>query len=86
MSTYYVEDGSYVKMKYLKLQYNLPKSILKKIDAENVSFYAQVENVFTATGYSGLNPELPLGAYGGRIDNGPYPTPRTYTFGVNVQF
>ena len=86
MSTYYVEDGSYVKMKYLKLQYNLPKGILKKIDAENVSFYAQVENVFTATGYSGLNPELPLGAYGGRIDNGPYPTPRTYTFGVNVQF
>lgn len=86
MSTYYVEDGTYVKMKYLKLQYSFPTNILKKIKAESLNVYAQVENVFTATGYSGLNPELPLGGYGARIDNGPYPTPRTYTFGVNVQF
>lgn len=86
MSTYYVEDGSYVKMKYLKLQYNLPKNISKKIRANNISFYAQAENLFTITKYSGLDPELPLGGYGARQDNAPYPTSRTYTFGVNVQF
>jgi hypothetical protein len=86
MSTYYLEDGTYVKMKYLKLQYDLPSSIVKKLHASNVSFYGQVENVFTITGYSGLDPELPLGGYGARVDNAPYPLARTYTLGLNVTF
>ncbi|MGM9829629.1 MAG: SusC/RagA family TonB-linked outer membrane protein [Muribaculaceae bacterium] len=86
MSTYYVEDGTYVKMKYLKLNYQLPAAICKKAHFENINFYGQVENVFTITGYSGLDPELPLGGYGARVDNGPYPAARTYTLGVNFQF
>ena len=86
MSTYFVEDGTYVKMKYLKLQYDLSKKAAKKIGMENLSIYGQVENLFTITGYSGLNPELPLGGYGARIDNGPYPTSRSYTVGLNIQF
>ncbi len=86
MSTYYVEDGTYVKMKYIKLNYQLPAAICKKAHFENINFYGQVENVFTITGYSGLDPELPLGGYGARVDNGPYPAARTYTLGVNFQF
>ena len=45
-----------------------------------------MENVFTITGYSGLDPELLPAEYGARIDNGVYPRPRTFTFGINLQF
>lgn len=85
-STYYVENGSYMKMKYLKLAYTLPESIVKKIGASNLDVYGQVENVFTITDYSGLDPELLPGEYGSRIDNGAYPRPRTFTVGLNLQF
>lgn len=85
-STYYVENGSYMKMKYLKLSYSLPKGVIKKIGATNLDIYGQVENVFTITGYSGLDPELLPGEYGARIDNGAYPRPRTFTVGLNLQF
>lgn len=85
-STYYVQDGSYMKMKYLKLSYQLPYNITKKFACESLNVFAQVENVFTMTKYKGLDPELLPGEYGARIDNGAYPRPRTFTFGVNLQF
>ncbi len=86
MSTYYVEDGTFFKMKYLKLQYNLPAKWIKAMRSTGIGIYAQVENVFTLTKYSGLDPELPLGAYGARVDNGPYPAARTFSFGININF
>ena len=86
MSTYYVEDGSYLKLKYIKLGYDLPKKAIDAIHAQKVGVYLQVENVFTATGYSGLDPELPLGGYGARIDNGPYPRSRSFSLGLNLNF
>lgn len=85
-SNYYVQDGSYMKMKYLKLSYSLPKRIISKIGASNLDVYGQVENVFTITGYDGLDPEILPGEYGARIDNGAYPRPRTFTLGLNLQF
>ena len=85
-STYYVENGSYMKMKYLKLSYSLPKHIIGKIGARNLDVYGQVENVFTITDYTGLDPELLPAEYGARIDNGAYPRPRTFTLGLNLQF
>lgn len=85
-STYYVENGSYMKMKYLKLSYSLPKNLIKKIGATNLDVYGQVENVFTITKYKGLDPEILPGEYGARIDNGAYPRPRTFTIGLNLQF
>lgn len=85
-STYYIENGSYMKMKYLKLSYSLPKNIIKKIGASSLDVYGQVENVFTITRYTGLDPELLPGEYGARIDNGAYPRPRTFTLGLNLQF
>ncbi len=85
-STYYVEDGSYMKMKYLKLSYSLPKNIISKVGASNLDVYGQVENVFTLTKYTGLDPEILPGEYGAHIDNGAYPRPRTFTIGVNLQF
>lgn len=85
-STYYVENGSYMKMKYLKLSYSLPKNLIRKIGATNLDVYGQVENVFTITKYKGLDPEILPGEYGARIDNGAYPRPRTFTIGLNLQF
>lgn len=85
-STYYVEDGSFLKMKYLKFSYALPYNIVKKFGASNLDVFAQVENVFTLTKYSGLDPELLPGGYGARVDNGAYPRPRTFTIGLNLQF
>ncbi len=85
-STYYVEDGSYMKMKYIKLTYTLPQHITKKFACENLNIFGQVENVFTMTKYSGLDPEILPGLYGARVDNGAYPRPRTFTLGINLQF
>lgn len=86
MSTYYVEDGSYLKMKYIKLAYSLPSQVLRPIGGTSCNVYAQLENVFTITKYSGLDPELPLGAYGARVDNGPYPRSRVLSLGLNLTF
>lgn len=85
-STYYVENGSFVKMKYLKLSYALPSGWLESARIAKLNVFAQVENVFTITGYDGLDPELLPGEYGARIDNGAYPRPRTFTVGLNLQF
>lgn len=54
--------------------------------AQAVNVYFQVENVFTITKYSGLDPELPLGAFGARVDNGPYPRSRNFSLGLNLSF
>ena len=86
MSTYYVEDGSYLKLKYVKLKYDLPGKWIKKLGASALSIYGQVENLFTITGYSGLDPELPLGGYGARVDTAPYPIARTFSMGLNLKF
>lgn len=86
MSTYYVEDGSYLKLKYVKLKYDLPDKWIQKFGASALSIYGQIENLFTITGYSGLDPELPLGTYGARVDSAPYPMARTFSMGLNLKF
>ncbi len=77
-SDYYVENASFLKMDNLRLNYNLGNIINSKVRL-NVS--ASIQNVFVITKYSGIDPEI----YGG-IDNNIYPTPRTYTLGVNLGF
>ena len=86
MSTYFMEDGSYLKCKYIKLSYLFDQPWMKTIGLQAMSIYGQVENVFTLTGYSGLDPEVPLSTYGARVDNGPYPRARTFSVGLNLTF
>lgn len=75
-----------MKMKYIKLAYRFDQNWMKTIGLTGLSVYGQVENVFTITGYKGLDPEVPLTTYGARVDNGPYPRSRTFSVGLNVQF
>ncbi len=86
MSTYFVEDGSYMKCKYIKLSYRFDGSWMKTLGLSAMNLYGQIENVFTMTKYKGLDPEVPLSVYGARIDNGPYPRARTFSLGLNLTF
>lgn len=89
MSDMYVEDGSYIRLQNVSLSYTLPKAIVRKIKLENVKVYMNMQNVFTWSKYNGFDPEV--GAmYGDALmtglDYGRYPSPRIYTFGLNVSF
>jgi TonB-linked SusC/RagA family outer membrane protein len=84
-----VEDASYIRLQNLSFGYTLPKKIVRKAYLENVRVYFNCQNVFTITKYKGLDPEV--GAmYGDAlmtgVDYGRYPSPRIYTFGLNVSF
>ena len=85
--TNYITDGSYLRMQTLTLGYTLPKKWLNKIKMQRIRFYAQMSNVFTITGYEGLDPEVYQGSDRSRgIDYGSYGMPRQYLFGVNIDF
>ena len=85
--TGYIQDGSYLRMQTLTLGYTLPKKWLSKIKMSRIRFYAQLSNVFTITGYEGLDPEVYQGSDRSRgIDYGSYGMPRQYLFGVNIDF
>jgi TonB-linked SusC/RagA family outer membrane protein len=91
VSSFYVEDGSYVRLRNLQLGYQLPQSWVT-----GMRVYLQAENLFTITGYSGLDPSLPAQATtsGGADvrdqyrgwDRGSYPSSRTLSLGINVTF
>ncbi|MDL2265892.1 TonB-dependent receptor [Parabacteroides sp. OttesenSCG-928-G07] len=83
----YVEDGSYLRMQTLSIGYSLPRSILNKVGLERIRVYGQVSNVFTITGYSGLDPEIRSNNENNLgLDYGAYGMPRQFIFGVNVTF
>lgn len=83
MSTYFIEDGSYLKMRNLRLAYSVkPNSWTKQIGLSTMQIYGQVDNVFTISSYSGLEPALPVSG----IDNAPYPIARTIMLGLNLKF
>ena len=77
LSDYYVENASFLKLDNLSLSYNVGK--INKWSSLTVS--AMVQNVFTITGYSGTDPEVPNG-----MDNSFYPRPRTYSVSLGLQF
>lgn len=90
-STYYIEDGSYLRLKNIQLGYNLPESLTSKIGVESLRLFIQGKNLFTWTQYSGLDPEINLQSYGGDdvnldigIDRGAYPIAKSVLFGLNL--
>ena len=96
-SSYWVEDGTYVRMRTLQVAYNLPPAMIRWIPAARV--YLQAENLFTISGYSGLDPSLPAASvfrdaaqqldirdqFRG-VDQGAYPSSRIITIGISTTF
>ncbi len=80
-SDFYIEDGSYFRVKNVQLGYTLPQSLLKTIGLGKVRFYISGNNVLTLTKYTGFDPEID-----GGVDRGLYPQPRFFLFGTNVTF
>lgn len=87
VSSRFVEDGTYLRIQNITLGYSLPSDLGSQIGIRNLRIYASVENLHTFTSYSGYDPEIgsqtsdPL-LMG--IDNGRYPSQRTFTLGINV--
>jgi TonB-linked SusC/RagA family outer membrane protein len=88
-SSYYVEDGSYLRIAQVTLGYSLPKEFLNKILVTNARIYFTVNNLATITGYSGYDPEV-SSASGVTVtpgyDSSTYPRSRSYVLGINLTF
>ncbi|MBX2873049.1 MAG: SusC/RagA family TonB-linked outer membrane protein [Saprospiraceae bacterium] len=86
-NSYYVEDGSYFRMQNITLSYLIPQAMLSRWNLEKFRLYVSVNNAFTITGYSGLDPSV-----GGSrdtnfgVDRGNYPITRNWIFGINLDF
>ncbi|MDB2463067.1 TonB-dependent receptor [Algibacter sp.] len=96
ISSRFIEDGSYVRLKNVALGYNLPSDIVQKIGLENIRLTLSAQNLLTFTNYSGLDPEVSF--FGGSGANnvkrntaqghdfGSYPTVKSVNFSLNVKF
>lgn len=88
-STYFIEDGSYFRMKNIQLAYNIPSSLSSKIGLSTARVYVQGQNLLTSTKYSGLDPELSLKNGNNQqfgVDEGVFPTPKLVILGINIGF
>lgn len=93
VSTLGIEDGSYLRLNTMTLGYTLPKQWLNKAGIGNLRVYGTVYNLFTITGYSGLDPEVSANANLNHavyptpgLDWGTYPRARSFVVGVNLSF
>ncbi len=93
ISTRFLRDGSYTRLKNLQLGYNFPQPIAEKLKLNRLRVYVSAQNLLTITGYSGLDPEMTTsdnatgeGDLARGIDWGTYPTARSFNFGVNLSF
>ncbi len=95
MSTRFLESGAYLKLKNIQVGYNLSNPMLARLKISSMRFFASVQNVFTITKYSGLDPEMTISADAASSNDGPkalnidwgtYPSARTITVGANINF
>ena len=91
LSSRHIEDGSYLRIKNVTLGYTFPSKWLRKAKIDNLRLYCNIQNLYTFTKYSGYDPEVGAStqdssglAFG--VDNGRYPSPTTYSFGLNITF
>ena len=88
-SSYFVEDGSYLRLKNLTFSYNFTGKLLKRWGVTRLQPYFTANNLLTITGYKGMDPEVnEWGNDGGvqGIDWGSYPHSKSFVFGVNIEF
>jgi TonB-linked SusC/RagA family outer membrane protein len=82
--SYYIEDGTYLRLKSLQLGYTLPQSIMSKVKIKSLRVYLQAVNLFTLTKYSGLDPEIGGNDLAFGIDYGNYPNAKQFIFGLSL--
>ena len=80
-TTFWLEDASFVKLKNVTIAYTLPRSLTRFAD---IQLSVSAQDIFTITGYQGMDPEV-YSSYDG-LDYGAYPVPRTITFGLKMTF
>jgi TonB-dependent starch-binding outer membrane protein SusC len=95
-SSFYVEDGSYLRGRNLQLGYTLPQQVVSKIGMDRLRVYLQGQNLFTFTKYTGIDPDVSVSdyteAYNSRrdlnlgVDFGKYPTSKTVMVGISAEF
>lgn len=86
-NSFYVEDGSYLRLQNISLGYTLPGNMLERLKMTRLRLFVSTNNLFTISGYSGLDPAVGGAAdtnFG--IDVGNYPITRSYTAGLNIGF
>ena len=83
-STAFIEDGSFLRLKTLRLGYTVPQKTLDKVKVKSLRLYVQATNLFTITKYKGLDPELDSSGMSMGVDQGSWPTARQITFGVTL--
>ncbi len=87
VSSRYVEDGTYLRLKSIQLGYTLPKNLVAKAGVESCRVYLGGNNVFTITDYKGYDPEIVGGNVFNRgIDYGSYPIFSSYVVGFDIKF
>ena len=88
-NSYFVEDGSYLRLKNLQIGYALPETIVDKIGLDALRIYVQGTNLLTITGYDGADPEIISSVTGSNltlgVDNQITPQSAVYTFGLNIK-
>lgn len=91
-SSYFVEDGSYLRIAQLTLGYTFPKTWMQKVRINKARLYFTVNNLATITGYSGIDPEIPAAESNDNVvikpgyDSSTYPRARSYVVGLNLTF
>lgn len=88
-SSYFLEDGSYIRLKNISLSYDIPKKYISKIGLTRLQPYFSATNLLTITGYSGMDPEVNQYGNSGSvqgIDWGTYPLNKSFVFGLKVEF
>ncbi len=83
-SSRWIEDGSFLKLQNISIGYTVPERICKKLNIQKVRVYVQGQNLWTITGYSGLDPEVYTGQIG--VDWNGNPQQRVFTIGLNIGF
>lgn len=88
-STYFVEDGSYLRVKSVSLSYNIRNKVLSRMGLSRVQPYFTANNLLTWTSYSGMDPEVNQWGNSGAVqgvDWGTYPQSKSFVFGINIEF
>ena len=82
----FIEDGSFLRLKYVTLRYNVPSAAIKQYGLRQLNFYVTVNNLFTLTKYEGVDPEIGWDRWGVSEDKSTTPRTKDFTVGVTVGF